>query len=57
MDILVKQMLTERLSVALDIANVTSSMDEHYMSASGFNLPNRIEYYGLTSQLTLRYDF
>ena len=57
MDVLVKQKITDKLSVALDIANLTMSMDEHYMSASGYNLPSQIEYYGLTSTLSLRYAF
>ncbi len=57
MDFLVKQEITEKLSVQLDIANLTNSMDEQYMSASGFNLPRQIEHYGLTSQISLRYDF
>jgi TonB-dependent receptor len=57
MDLLVKQDITDKLSVQLDIANLTNSLDEQYMSANGFNLPRQIEYYGLTSQLSLRYAF
>jgi TonB-dependent receptor len=57
MDFLAKQRITERLSVQLDIQNLTNSLDEYYMSASGYNLPSEIEYYGLTSQLSLRYVF
>ena len=57
MDFLAKQEITERLSLQLDISNQTNSMDEHYMGASGYNLPSQIEYYGLTSQLSLRYVF
>lgn len=57
MDFLAKQAITERLSIQLDISNLTQSMDEHYMGASGYNLPSQIEYYGLTSQLSIRYVF
>jgi hypothetical protein len=57
MDLLVKQEITEKLSVQLDVSNLTNRLDEQYMAANGFNLPREIEYYGLTSQLSLRYAF
>ncbi len=57
MDFMAKQSITKRISVQLDIQNLTNALDEYYMSASGYNLPNQIEYYGLTSRLSLRYVF
>jgi TonB-dependent receptor len=57
MDFMAKQKITKGLSIQLDIQNLTNTQDEFYMSASGFNLPSEIEYYGLTSQLSLRYVF
>jgi len=56
-DFMAKQKITKGLSIQLDIQNMTNALDEHYMSASGANLPSQIEYYGLTSQLSLRYVF
>lgn len=57
MDMMAKQQIYKGLSVNLDVANLTRVMDEFYMSAEGRNLPQSMEYYGLTSQVSLRYDF
>ncbi len=55
MDITIKQRITDRLSLSLDIANLTKYIDDRYVYAKGYNLPKRSEYYGSTGQLTLRY--
>ena len=56
MDLLVQQRITDRLSVWMDVANLTSALDEFYMSANGLNLPAQLEYYGLTAQISVRFE-
>jgi len=56
MDLLVQQRITDRLSVWMDVANLTSALDEFYNTANGLNLPSQLEYYGLTAQISVRFE-
>ncbi len=56
-DLNIKQKITPRLSVSLDIANLNNYIDERVIDALGRTFPRNIEYYGSNVILGVRYDF
>jgi TonB-dependent receptor len=57
MDLNLKQNITRRLAVSLDIANLNNYIDDREVNALGRIFPKRSEYYGMNIILGLRYDF
>lgn len=57
MDLNLKQKITPRLAVSLDIANLNNYIDDRVVDALGSIFPKRSEYYGMNVILGLRYDF
>jgi len=57
MDLNVRQQITPRLAVSLDIANLNNYIDDRVVDALGMIFPRRSEYYGMTVILGVRYDF
>lgn len=61
LDLLLKQQITKGLSVSLSIVNLTQYIDDSYYNASyslgEIQMPRNSEFYGLTAQLGLRYNF
>ena len=57
MDLNVKQNITPRLAVSLDIANLNNYIDDRVVNALGKIFPRRSEYYGMNVMLGIRYDF
>jgi outer membrane receptor protein involved in Fe transport len=56
-DLFVKQEITKRLSVSLDIANLNNYIDDRVVDALGVIYPKQSEYYGMNVTLGVRYDF
>lgn len=60
-DLLLKQKITKGLSVSLYVANLTQYIDDSYYIATyskgQIEMPRDSEFYGLTAQLGLRYNF
>lgn len=57
MDLNVRQHITPRLSVSLDIANLNNYIDDRVVDALGQIFPRNSEYYGMNVILGVRYDF
>jgi len=57
MDLNVRQNITQRLSVSLDIANMNNYIDDRIVDAQGQIFPKKSEYYGRNIILGVRYDF
>ncbi len=57
MDLNVRQKLTPRLAVSLDIANLNNYIDDRVVNALGKIFPRSSEYYGMNIILGVRYDF
>ena len=56
-DLNVRQNITRRLAVSLDIANLNNYIDDRVIDALGRTFPKRSEYYGMNITLGVRYDF
>lgn len=56
-DFFMKQEITKRFSVSLDIANLNNYIDDRVVDAIGVIYPKQSEYYGMNVILGLRYDF
>ncbi|MCK4748733.1 MAG: TonB-dependent receptor, partial [Bacteroidales bacterium] len=56
-DLNVRQNITRRLAVSLDIANLNNYIDDRVVDALGRTFPKRSEYYGMNITLGVRYDF
>ena len=56
-DLNVRQKITQRLAVSLDIANLNNYIDDRVVDALGSIYPRRSEYYGVNVVLGVRYDF
>jgi len=56
-DVQLKQDITENLSIAIDLANLTNEIDESQISPLGYEFPTNMEFYGFTSQFSVRYHF
>ena len=60
-DLLLKQKITRGLSVSLYIANLSQYIDDSYYNATYYKgqieMPKDSEFYGLTAQLGVRYEF
>ncbi len=56
-DLNVRQKLTPRLAVSLDIANLNNYIDDRVVDALGQIFPRSSEYYGMNVILGVRYDF
>jgi len=57
MDLNLKQEITPRLAVSLDIANLNNYIDDRVVDALGQIYPRQSEYYGMNIILGVRYDF
>lgn len=57
MDLNVRQNITPKLAVSLDIANLNNYIDDRVVDALGQYFPSRSEYYGVNVILGVRYDF
>ncbi len=57
MDLNVRQKITPRLAVSLDIANLNNYIDDRVVNALGQLFPRNSEYYGMNIILGVRYDF
>ncbi|MEN8193564.1 MAG: TonB-dependent receptor [Bacteroidota bacterium] len=56
-DLSLKQKITDNLSLHADIANINEHIDDSYHITQGHQLPTASEFYGLTSQFGLRYEY
>jgi TonB-dependent receptor len=56
-DLTIKQQITDRLSFALDVANLNEFIDDSNFVTQGFVMPQSSEFYGLTAQFGFRYNF
>ena len=57
MDLNLRQNITPRLAVSLDIANLNNYIDDREVDALGQIFPRNSEYYGMNVILGIRYDF
>jgi len=55
MDFTAKQKITDRLSIMLDLSNITEFIEDSHLNSH--NLLRSSEFYGFTSQLGLRYEY
>jgi hypothetical protein len=56
-DFAIKQQITPRLAFSLDIANLNELTEQSNFFAQDFIMPRTSEFYGLTAQFGLRYNF
>lgn len=56
-DLSLKQKISKSLSVSLDIVNLTNSVEDSYYHVGDLKMPRTSDFYGLTSQLGLRYQY
>lgn len=56
-DLQLKQKLMDNLSITVDLANINKSIDDSHLQAQQHVLPTSSEFYGLTSQFGLRYEY
>lgn len=56
-DLQLKQKIMDNLSITVDLANINKSIDDSHLQAQQHVLPTSSEFYGLTSQFGLRYEY
>ncbi len=56
-DLNLKQNITPRLAISMDVVNMNNYIDDRVVDAAGVFYPKRSEYYGMNINLGIRYDF